>query len=176
MDQKYRVRVSHDDFNFSAAHFIVFEHGVCEPLHGHNYRVQVEIEGPLDGNCFVIDFTELSSIVRHVLRELNHRTLLPTQHPEIKLESSENEIEVRYGGRRWTFPRSDCALLSLENTTAELLALHVAERVLGELDRQAADANRQHGFLAIHVEIEEARGQTATCSLFPPDAEDDPEA
>ena len=52
----YSVRIGGDKLIYSAAHFIVLPGGVCEPLHGHNYRVAVELGGPLDETGCVIDF------------------------------------------------------------------------------------------------------------------------
>ena len=51
MTETYRVRLDKECHVFSAAHFITFHRDVCEELHGHNYRVAVEVDGPLDENC-----------------------------------------------------------------------------------------------------------------------------
>ena len=45
---RFRVRVTKDHLVFSAAHFITFNGNVCERLHGHNWRVAVEVTGGLD--------------------------------------------------------------------------------------------------------------------------------
>ncbi len=39
----YSVRIAGDNLIYCAAHFIMLPGGVCEPLHGHDYRVAVEI-------------------------------------------------------------------------------------------------------------------------------------
>ena len=43
---RFDVRVTKDFLVFSAAHFITFAGDQCERLHGHNYRVEVQAEGP----------------------------------------------------------------------------------------------------------------------------------
>jgi len=58
---RYHVRMSKDYLVFSAAHFITYDGDVCEPLHGHNYRVAAEVYGPLDENSYVVDFIALSN-------------------------------------------------------------------------------------------------------------------
>ena len=58
-DERYRVRVTKDHLVFSAAHFITFNGHICERLHGHNWRVAVEVAGPLDENSYVFDFIAL---------------------------------------------------------------------------------------------------------------------
>jgi len=47
-------------------------HGKCGQLHGHTYRVEVEVEGPSDGGM-VVDFAELKAQVRTVLGRYDHR-------------------------------------------------------------------------------------------------------
>ncbi len=42
----YKVTVERNTLRFAAAHFATFEDS-CEPLHGHNYDVIVEVEGEL---------------------------------------------------------------------------------------------------------------------------------
>ena len=48
---EFSVRVSGDQFGFSAAHFITLADGQQESLHGHDYRATVEVSGPLDAAC-----------------------------------------------------------------------------------------------------------------------------
>ena len=62
---------------------------------------------------------------------------------------------VSYGtAKRWIFPREDCKLLDIHNTTAEELATWVAGRILAELD--AAEFQRPRKLM---VEVEESAGQ-----------------
>jgi 6-pyruvoyl-tetrahydropterin synthase len=56
-----RVRVQGGTLKFSSAHFITFG-GKCESLHRHNYGVSVEIEGTLNEDMMVFDFTILKQI------------------------------------------------------------------------------------------------------------------
>jgi 6-pyruvoyltetrahydropterin/6-carboxytetrahydropterin synthase len=42
----HRITLERNTLRFAAAHFTTFG-GECEPLHGHNYAVLVEIEGDL---------------------------------------------------------------------------------------------------------------------------------
>src|SRR5436190_5627046 len=134
----YRVRLEKEQHVFSAAHFITFNGDVCERLHGHNYRVAVEVEGPLDENQYVIDFIALRDELKTIIDELDHRVLLPTGHPLIRVAASEQEIEAVFtpDGRRWIFPRGDCVLLPVSNTTAELLAKYIGGRLLGAIERR----------------------------------------
>src|SRR3954453_2557393 len=102
----YRVRLEKEQHVFSAAHFITFNGDVCERLHGHNYRVAVEVEGPLDENQYVIDFIARPGELKGLTVALAHHVLLPTGHPLIRVEARAREVEAVFTPdvRRWIFP------------------------------------------------------------------------
>ena len=59
---------------FSAGHALRGYKGKCENVHGHNYRVQVTLEGPqLDGIGLLVDFTQLKEVMRCVIKRLDHQ-------------------------------------------------------------------------------------------------------
>jgi 6-pyruvoyltetrahydropterin/6-carboxytetrahydropterin synthase len=158
----YRVRLEKEHHVFSAAHFITFAGNVCERLHGHNYRVAVEVAGPLDENQYVIDFIALRDELKAITDELDHRMLLPTGHPQIRVTAGDTEVEAVFtpDGRRWVFPRGDCAILPIPNTTAELLARYIGERLQAALARRTPAAP-----LALSVAVDENHGQWGVCEL-----------
>lgn len=154
--ERYTVRVAKDYLVFSAAHFITFNN-VCERLHGHNWRAAVELDGPLDENHYVFDFIALRDCTREITDELDHRMLLPTESKQIQVESQDEQIRVRFREREWVFPREECVLLPVANTTAELIARWIGQRLLDVL-------RVEHKFTpeALRVEVEENFGQVAT--------------
>ena len=156
---QFHVRIADDALIFSAAHFITHSGGQCEALHGHNYRAVAEVAGPLDENRYVVDFLVLGQRLKAILAELDHAVLLPTDHPSIRLAVGEKEVEVRWADRRWVFPRADCRLLTLVNTTAELLAQHLAHRLLIALHADGLRPDR------VRIELEEWPGRWAVCEL-----------
>jgi len=160
--ERYHVRVTKDHLVFCAGHFISYEGDKCERLHGHNYRTTVEVEGPLDENFYLFDFIALKRHTKVITDELDHRMLLATRNALIKVEESRERVRVTYRGREWVFPRDDCVLLPIENTTAELLARHIAQRLLTTL-------KTEHGFApeVMRVEVEENVGQSATYEWRP---------
>ena len=158
--ERYHVRISGDDLVFSAGHFITFNEDVCERLHGHDYRVAAEVHGPLDENHYVVDFVALRETLKSILGELDHHVLLPTGHPLIRVAPGEREVEVAFGERRWVFPREDCILLPIPNTTTELLARHIGR---GLLDRLEARLGSRPA--VVRIEVEEGHGQSAVCEL-----------
>ena len=158
----YSVRIAGDNLIYSAAHFIVLPDGVCEPLHGHNYRTAVVISGPLDNFGCVVDFLALLQIMKSILAELDHAVLLPSRDPAIRVSTSDDEVEVRFGDRRWVFPRPECRLLPLAGTTVELMANYLAQRLLETLAaRGFAQPER------VRIELEESPGCWAACEITP---------
>jgi 6-pyruvoyltetrahydropterin/6-carboxytetrahydropterin synthase len=158
--EHFKVRVTKDHLVFCSGHFISYEGDKCERLHGHNYRTAVEVEGRLDQNHYVFDFIALKQRTKAITDELDHHMLLPTRNPLIKLHEEPGAVHVHYRDREWLFPRDDCVLLPVENTTAELLARYIAGRLAEEL-------RRHHRFEpdVLRVEVEENIGQSATCEL-----------
>ena len=162
MPEQYKVRVTKDHLVFCSGHFISYEGDKCERLHGHNYRTAVEVEGRLDANHYVFDFIALKNHTRTITDELDHRMMLPTRNPLIAVEEGPRGVHVRYREREWLFPRGDCILLPIENTTAELLARHIGLKLLAILQEQ-------HAFRpeVLRVEVEESPGQSATFEWRP---------
>jgi 6-pyruvoyltetrahydropterin/6-carboxytetrahydropterin synthase len=152
----YRVRLEKEHHVFSAAHFITYGGGVCERLHGHNYGVAALVEGPLDENQYVVDFILLRDELKKLTDALDHRMLLPTSHPLIRVTSGDKEVEAVFqpDGRRWVFPSGDCVLLPLSNTTAELLAQYLGQRLLQALEVRASFRPTR-----IEVAVDENHGQ-----------------
>ena len=159
--EQYRVRVTKDHLVFSAAHFITFNGNICERLHGHNWRVAVEVAGPLDENSYVFDFIALRDATQKLVGELDHRMLLPTAHPAIRVTADDREVTVIFEERRWVFPRGDCVLLPVANTTAELIARWMGLQLREVLLQHPG--GRQ--LTTLRVEIEENFGQWALCEL-----------
>jgi 6-pyruvoyltetrahydropterin/6-carboxytetrahydropterin synthase len=156
MTETYTVRVSKDYLVFCCAHFITYDGRTCERLHGHNYRATAEVDGPLDANHYVFDFIALKNLMRRITDSLDHHVLLPTRSELIRVEPGESEVVARFGERRWVFPRGDCVLLPIANTTAELLARWIADELCRALVTEK-------GFepLRLRIEVEESFGQLA---------------
>jgi len=70
----YLVRVRD---SFCAAHMLTFHNGSVEPLHGHNWRVELAVACPqLDATGIGIDFEIVKRTLHDLLdSELDHRNL-----------------------------------------------------------------------------------------------------
>lgn len=159
MQSHFRVQVSKDYLVFASAHFITFRGHQCETLHGHNYRVGVAVEGSVDAEAFfVLDFSVLKQVTRRFVDEIDHKVLLPTQNPKLSYHEDGDRLRVDYFGRpTYVFPTRDCALLPIQNSTAEMLAQYLGSQVRDELGR----GGYTHLTL-LELEVEENYGQSAT--------------
>jgi 6-pyruvoyltetrahydropterin/6-carboxytetrahydropterin synthase len=156
----YAIRVASPDLVFSAGHFITYDDGGVEPLHGHDYRVTAEIRGPLGPAGYLVDFTEVHGLLKALVSQWDHRVLLPDRHPTMKVESSGKEYLVAYANKRWIFPQTDCCLLPVVNTTAEALAEYLAQRLWEGLQLKNPDLT---DFL--QVEVHEGTGFSGIYTL-----------
>lgn len=160
--ETYSVRVAGDGLVFSAAHFIVLGDGTCEALHGHDYRVAAEVEGPLDEVQCVIDFCLLERLLGEILARLDHRTLLPAAGDKIQVAAAGDQVEVFYADRRWLFPLDNCVLLPLANTTSETIARYIGDSLLKRLrETLPADALPT----SLKIDVSESPGRTASCRI-----------
>jgi 6-pyruvoyltetrahydropterin/6-carboxytetrahydropterin synthase len=155
---EFRVSVTKDYLVFASAHFITFAGHRCEGLHGHNYRASVTIEGRLNEEAwFVFDFVELKRMMRRLCDEIDHLVLLPLKSTRVQVEEDGDTVRVSVDGKpRYLFPRRDCALLPIPNTTVEMLAEMLTDRLRAELETAGAT-----GVTAIEMEVEENFGQSA---------------
>lgn len=157
--ETFKVRVAREHLTFSSAHFIVLPGGDCEGLHGHDFRVSAEVEGPLDAHYLVLDFEALDDILRDIIGKLDHKVLLPGESRELQIEETKESVSVSFRERRWVFPREECVLLPVPSTTAELLARWISIRLREKL--QAGSSSRLPPGALIRVEVREAPGQSA---------------
>jgi 6-pyruvoyltetrahydropterin/6-carboxytetrahydropterin synthase len=86
--------------------------------------------------------------------------VLPTEHPLIQVSADESEVTVVFEDRRWVFPRCDCVLLPVGNTTTELLARHIGRRLLDML-RERTGTRPQR----VRIEVDENFGQWGSCDI-----------
>src|SRR5207245_4503531 len=143
---------------FASAHFITLAGHRCEGLHGHNYRARATLEGELDEESWLVfDFVTLKQIMRGLCDEIDHKVLLPLENPRLQVVEEGESVTVAYEGKpRYLFPRIDCALLPIPNTTVEMLAELLASRLRAQLEATGA-----RGLTAIGREVGESFGLSA---------------
>ena len=154
--ERWSIQIDKEYLKFSAAHFLIFPDGSAERLHGHNYRVYLEVEGALTRHGLVLDFKRVKPVVRELLDALDEHWLLPGEHEELRAsERADGVIEVRYRERYYAAPREDVIVLPINNTSAENLATWVGRELRARLRARFPDADLR----AMRVAVEETAGQ-----------------
>ncbi len=156
---QYRVRVERNTLKFAAAHFATFE-GRCEPLHGHNYAVTIEVAGTLTDDAWVVDFSTLKTLGKALCDELDHTFLLQRDSRVLQIDEGMSNWKVRFLERGFVFPKSDVIALPIDNTTAERLAEWFAGRL-----RDGLRARGASNLTSLVVGVEEAPGQAGWCEM-----------
>ena len=95
MKGMWRLKVKRD---FSSSHQLRNYGGKCENMHGHNFGVEVEVEGDkLDGKVEILmDFKELKKAVDAILDTLDHKHLNEVEYFKEINPSSENIARYIY--------------------------------------------------------------------------------
>ncbi len=110
MPARYIVRATTE---FSAAHVLHGYAGACNRVHGHNFKVELEVEArAVDDIGMAIDFTVLESIAASIAQELDHRLL-----NEIPPFNEVNPTAENLGAYFWT--RTARALAERAGTDAQ---------------------------------------------------------
>lgn len=158
MQTQFGIKVYKQYFNFSASHFLIFKDGTREPLHGHNYRVEVRGDGHELDSDMVFDFLHLKPIVRALCQELDHKLILPQNNSFLSISIENNHLWAKclLSDQMFCFPQGDVLLLPICNTSAERLAAYFASRICDEVL-----AKYQFRFSHLEVEVEETPGQSA---------------
>jgi len=71
------------EFDWEMGHRLPFHKGKCKNLHGHSYKMIVEVEGDLDENGMVLDFYDLKQIVAPAIEKLDHAYLVYKEDKEL---------------------------------------------------------------------------------------------
>ena len=137
MTSAFAIRLAKQDFKFSVAHFTIFGPESAEPLHGHNYRLALEVEGEAVNELGLLaDCDRLKRAARAACAALDDKMLLAESSPHLAIGKSggrhggngQATVAVRFADREYRFPEDEVLLLPVANVTMELLARWAWER------------------------------------------------
>lgn len=90
---------------FSAAHHLLNYEGKCENIHGHNWKVEVTVQGnQLDKSGMLIDFKILKQHLNETLDRLDHKDLNNIEKLKGISPSSENIAMFIYNELKQKLP------------------------------------------------------------------------
>jgi 6-pyruvoyltetrahydropterin/6-carboxytetrahydropterin synthase len=79
------------DRTFAAGHALRNYKGKCENVHGHNYRIQITVQGEqLDSTGLLVDFLDLKRLTDEVIAYLDHRFMNDLAPFDVLNPSAEN--------------------------------------------------------------------------------------
>lgn len=152
----FRIELAKERFKFAASHFTIFSESEAEGLHGHNYALSVVLEyKEIDPDTGLSSrFSDLKSEIDNLCEALDEKILIPTESPFIELGETSTNIELKFSGRFYSFPKLDCKLLNIANTSSECLAQWVYDEL--------KDTFKSKGAQALEITIQESQGQRVT--------------
>ncbi|HMF31713.1 MAG TPA: 6-carboxytetrahydropterin synthase [Candidatus Lokiarchaeia archaeon] len=126
----YSIQIEDAKSNFSATHFLLLEAThKCSRLHGHNYKVNVTVQGPLDDNYFVLDFFQIKNRLQEITEPMDHHVLVPMESDGLTIEKSNGEVSITTPLKRYVLPEGDITFLPIAATTSELLAKYIFDEL-----------------------------------------------
>lgn len=161
--ESWSISIQKDYLKFSAAHFLIFPDGSAERLHGHNYKVFVDLHTGLDAHGLVVNFKEIKPLVRALCDELDERVLIPGRHPVLTVGADPDDanVEIRYRERRYSIPREEVLVLPIGNTSAENLAAWFGRTLRARMRTRWPQLRVGQ----LDVGVEETTGQRGTWTL-----------
>lgn len=117
--------------NFSAAHFIPSIEK-CSRLHGHDYSINLEIEGePVEG--ILIDYGIAKSSIRSIISNMDHKVLIPQSSSLSRVTCDHSKCIVNFNSKEYRFPVGDVYMLEKDITSSEMLAEFITEKLAEKL-------------------------------------------
>lgn len=160
--ETWSISIAKDYLKFSAAHFLIFPDGSAERLHGHNYKVFVDVESALDAHGLVVNFKEIKPLVRQLCDELDEHLLIPGAHPVLRaVRQDDGQMEIRYRERCYLVPAGEVIVLPISNTSAENLATWFGRELRQRMRTQWPKLDH----LRLRVGVEETPGQRGCYQL-----------
>jgi 6-pyruvoyltetrahydropterin/6-carboxytetrahydropterin synthase len=118
------------EFHWEMAHRLPFHTGGCQNLHGHSYKLWVEVEGePNTQTGMVMDYLDLKRAAQPLVDTLDHSFLCDRSDSIMMAFFAEYPLKVNVVD----FP-----------TTAENLAAHLLEQIASRLQEQVQDTAHFH--------------------------------
>jgi 6-pyruvoyltetrahydropterin/6-carboxytetrahydropterin synthase len=143
------------NMKFSAAHFIPY-HDKCKRLHGHDYAIDIRIEGELL-NGMVADFVTVKKETRKLLEEIDHKLILPVHGKDMEQEKEGDHFIIKYEGKTMSIPEEFVYLCDIDYSSSEELSRFFASEITKKV-------KFEKNVKLIEVSVYEGPGQKASWS------------
>lgn len=151
------VRQISKSFYTETAHRLPLHDGLCKHLHGHTYKWTVTVEGELDKNGMVMDFSDLSAMSA-CIKKYDHATVLDKSDPLLPLLQMFYQSNANFDKK---------LLIAFDGQpTAESMAQLCFKELSEALQRRFNEhAIQDRGLKIISVEVFETQNNSATAEL-----------
>jgi 6-pyruvoyltetrahydropterin/6-carboxytetrahydropterin synthase len=157
------LNLEKENFKFSAAHFLIFDKNNAERLHGHNYRVRVQLLLPEEkyfaSEGFHLNFTIIKEFLNNLLSGWDEMVLLPKLNPDVRFVMDEQTLHFYFSDRYYAFPKNEVLLLPINNTSVEQMAGLLAQSLWKRFEGDQIQG--------VKVSVEETSGQSAIRLIGP---------
>lgn len=133
-------------FKWEAAHRLPRHEGKCRHLHGHSYKMEVELEGEAGADGMVMDFNELKKIIQPLVEQLDHTTVIA---------GNDEELKAVFEQKNWNY------FLLPFDSTAENFCKYFSEAIVS---RHSA-LLKTHNITSLEVRISETDTSWASCKI-----------
>lgn len=116
-----KIRVGIEGITFDSSHYTKGITDKCMNIHGHTFKLAVEVEGEVDPKTgMVIDFLILKNIISEVVSEYDHKFIIPKKDiDKIKVEGP-----FRYKVKAIEYPEA----------TTEYIAMDIAKKLFDKIN------------------------------------------
>jgi len=83
-----KVRIG-KEFTWEMSHRLTFHQGECINIHGHSYKMLIQLEGETNENLMLIDFYDIEAIVSPLLKQIDHAFVCDSKD-EVMIEFLKN--------------------------------------------------------------------------------------
>ncbi|MGA2668852.1 MAG: 6-pyruvoyl tetrahydropterin synthase family protein [Ignavibacteria bacterium] len=63
------------EFSWEMGHRLPFHEGLCRNIHGHSYKMVVELIGEVNKSGMIIDFYDLGKVIKPIIENYDHSFL-----------------------------------------------------------------------------------------------------
>ncbi|CAG9314638.1 unnamed protein product [Blepharisma stoltei] len=140
ISQSFELKVYHKTCSFNAAHILAGQ-SWQEDLHGHGYTIAVMIKSKVIGaDGFVVDFSVIKAALKQLCQTLNNKVLVASKSTSLQVVDLEDHIRILAPRNTfYEFPKRMCALLPINNSSAEELAKYISESIWEGLESSIKD-------------------------------------
>ena len=103
------------EFKWEMGHRLPEHFGLCKNIHGHSYKMIVELEGDLNEQGMIIDFYELEKIINPLVEELDHAFMV----------NKDDKVVMEFLGNM----NSKKVIVDFESTV-ENICTYISERII----------------------------------------------